>query len=142
MNEMFFLCSKGLFLINDTVNSAFCQIHFFFFNSINTKKDKFSINKLDYGQGQKRESFLLFLASDKVLSMLRSSFGTGLVFFIHIQFGTICFVFKYDNLQYNTLGCQVDCLIDQASDIPSIIFFRLFTDLGHSKLFTFIFVFF
>ena len=28
------------------------------------------------------------------------------------------------------------------SDVPIIIFFRLFIDLGHSKLFTFIFVFF
>ena len=33
-------------------------------------------------------------------------------------------------------------IVDQASDVPSIIFFRLFIDLGHSKLFTFIFVFF
>ena len=28
---------------------------------------------------------------------------------------------KSDNLQYNTLGCWVDRLIDQASDGPSII---------------------
>ena len=27
-----------------------------------------------------------------------------------------------DNLQYNTLGCWVDRLIDQASDDPSVIF--------------------
>ena len=33
-------------------------------------------------------------------------------------------------------------IVDQASDVPSIIFFRLFIDLGHPKLFTFIFVFF
>ena len=30
-------------------------------------------------------------------------------------------VMKSDNLQYNTLGCWVDRLIDQASDGPSII---------------------
>ena len=33
-------------------------------------------------------------------------------------------------------------IVDQASDVPTIIFIRLFIDLGHSKLFTFIFVFF
>ena len=33
-------------------------------------------------------------------------------------------------------------IVDQASDAPSIIFFRLFIDLGHSKLFTFILYFF
>ena len=30
-------------------------------------------------------------------------------------------MFKSDNLQYYMLGCWVDCLIDQASDGPSII---------------------
>ena len=31
-------------------------------------------------------------------------------------------------------------IVDQESDVPSIIFFILFIDLGHSKLFIFIFV--
>ena len=31
-------------------------------------------------------------------------------------------------------------IIDQESDVPSIIFYILFIDLGHSKLFIFIFV--
>ena len=31
-------------------------------------------------------------------------------------------------------------IVDQESDVPSIIFFILFTDLGYSKLFNFIFV--
>ena len=30
-------------------------------------------------------------------------------------------VLKSDNLQYNTLGCWVNCLLDQSSDGPSII---------------------
>ena len=39
------------------------------------------------------------------------------------------------------LGRWDKWIVDQASDVPSIIFLRLFIDLGHSKLFTFIFVF-
>ena len=35
-------------------------------------------------------------------------------------------VLKSDNLQYNTLGRWDDRLIDQASDVPSIIFFSWF----------------
>ena len=30
-------------------------------------------------------------------------------------------IVQSDNLQYNTLGCWIDCLIDQTSDGPSII---------------------
>ena len=33
---------------------------------------------------------------------------------------------KSDNLQYNTLGRWDDRLIDQASDVPSVIFFHNF----------------
>ena len=33
---------------------------------------------------------------------------------------------KSDNLQYNTLGRWDKRLIDQASDVPSIIFFHIF----------------
>jgi hypothetical protein len=33
---------------------------------------------------------------------------------------------KSDNLQYNTLGRQDERLIDQVSDVPSIIFFHNF----------------
>ena len=33
-------------------------------------------------------------------------------------------------------------IVDQESDVPSIIFFILIIDLGHSKLFIFIFVLF
>ena len=50
---------------------------------------------------------------------------------------------KSDNLQYNMLCCWVDCLIDQASDGPSITYFDRLKikqwdaglNLGHSKLF-------
>ena len=41
-----------------------------------------------------------------------------------------------------SLGQWDKRFVNQASDVPSIIFFRLFIDLGRSKLFTFIFVFF
>ena len=41
-----------------------------------------------------------------------------------------------------SLGRWDKRIVHQASDVPSIIFFRLFIDLGHSKLFTFIFLFF
>ena len=47
---------------------------------------------------------------------------------------------KADNLQCNTLGRWDERLIDQASDVPSIIIFKFLIDLGHSKLFIFIFV--
>ena len=39
------------------------------------------------------------------------------------------------------LGGWYKWIVDQESDAPSIIFFILFIDLGHSKLFIFIFVF-
>ena len=38
------------------------------------------------------------------------------------------------------LGRLDKWIVDQESDVPSIIFFILFIDLGHSKLFIFIFV--
>ena len=41
-----------------------------------------------------------------------------------------------------SLGRWDQRIVDQASDVLSIIFFRFFIDLGQSKLFTFIFVFF
>ena len=54
-------------------------------------------------------------------------------------------VHKSDNLQYNMLGRWVDCLIDQASDGPSIVLIDkkkwvAGLDLGDSALFIFIFV--
>ena len=47
---------------------------------------------------------------------------------------------KSDNLQHNTLVRWDKWLVNQASDVPSIIFLWFLIDLGHSKLFIFIFV--
>ena len=49
---------------------------------------------------------------------------------------------KSDNLQYNTLGRWDDRLIDQASDVTSIIFFHDFLQNSLQKSFQFIFLFF
>ena len=47
---------------------------------------------------------------------------------------------KSDNLQYNTLGRWDNRLIDQASDVPSIIFFHNFLQISLQKSFQFIFL--
>ena len=49
---------------------------------------------------------------------------------------------KSDNLQYNLLGRWDERLINQASDVPSIIFFHNFLQKSLQKLFKFIFLFF
>ena len=49
-------------------------------------------------------------------------------------------ILKIDWFQFNMLGCWDEWLIDQASDVPSIFFFKSLIDLGHSKLFIFVFV--
>ena len=50
---------------------------------------------------------------------------------------------RQSTIYYSVLLGRWDKRIDnQESDVPSIIFFILFRDLGHSKLFIFIFVFF
>ena len=49
---------------------------------------------------------------------------------------------KSDNLQYNTLGRWDDRLIDQASDVPSIIFFHNFFQNSLQNCFQFILLFF
>ena len=49
---------------------------------------------------------------------------------------------KSDNLQYNTLGCWDERLIDQVSDVPSIIFFHNFLQNSLQKSFQFIFLLF
>ena len=49
---------------------------------------------------------------------------------------------KSDNLQYNTLGCWVHRLINQVSDVPSIIIFHTFFQNSLQKSFQFIFVYF
>ena len=46
------------------------------------------------------------------------------------------FTIKYAGL----LGRWDKRIVNQASDVPSIIFFHHFLDLGHSNLFIFIFV--
>ena len=46
---------------------------------------------------------------------------------------------KSDNLQYNTLGRWNDRLIDQASDVPSMIFFHIFLQNSLQKSFQFLF---
>ena len=40
----------------------------------------------------------------------------------------------------NTLVCWAKGLVDQASEVPRIFFSQFLIDLGHSKLFIFIFV--
>ena len=47
---------------------------------------------------------------------------------------------KSDNLQYNMLGRWNEQLIDQASDVPSIIFFHNFLQNSLQKSFQFIFL--
>ena len=48
---------------------------------------------------------------------------------------------KSDNLQYNTLGRWAKRLVDQASDVPSIIFFHDFLQNSLQKWFQCIFYF-
>ena len=49
---------------------------------------------------------------------------------------------KSDNLQYNMLGRWYNCLIDQLSNVPIIIFFYNFLQNSLQKSFHFIFLFF
>ena len=49
---------------------------------------------------------------------------------------------KSDNLQYNTLGRWDDHLIDQASDVPSIIFFIISCQNSLQKSFQIFILFF
>ena len=42
--------------------------------------------------------------------------------------------YKSDNLQYNTLGRWDNCLIDQASDVPSLILFHNFLQNSLQKI--------
>ena len=55
--------------------------------------------------------------------------------------GSVCPLLKSNKLQYNTLLLQDKWLVDQASDVPSVWCSKhyFFIDLGHSKLFIFIF---
>ena len=57
-------------------------------------------------------------------------------------FEYVDFVQKSDNLQYGSLGRWDKWLIDQASDVSSIIFFHNFLQNSLQKLFQFIFLFF
>ena len=68
--------------------------------------------------------FGVLAASGMILSVMRllAETATLLVTGTSKSFKfSYCRVVKSDNLQYNMLGRWVDCLIDQASDGPSII---------------------
>ena len=64
-----------------------------------------------------------------------------LVFLKYVDFWPkVYLILKSNNLQYDTMVPSVNCLIDQASDVSSIILDRLkekqlvaSLDLGHSK---------
>ena len=59
-----------------------------------------------------------------------------------MRIGSVSSHLKSDNVQYNTLGRWDKRLIDQASDVPSIIFFHNFLQNSLQKSFQFIFLFF
>ena len=64
------------------------------------------------------------------------------VLFINSCSGLSLWNIKSDNLQYNTIGCWDKWLMDQTSDVPSIILFHNFLQNSLQKTFKYIFLFF
>ena len=59
--------------------------------------------------------------------------------FYILKSSTVAKHLKTNNIQYNTLGWWDDCLINHASDVPSIIFFHNFLQNSLQKSFQFIY---